>query len=234
LRVSAAHIWQYRFAPGQWALGREYYADIWWQLTSRLILESDLPRLLELLEEPDVKQRFLAIGRIDLASDSKTELLAWPSLEAEFDEGFRDTSASQWEDWFPVPWMPLIGESGYPDHSRSVLMPWPRLFRDWGLQLDLRRGVVNRGEDVLFGLAGWTLGQRALLARQDVLERLLKESGYRLTWFLRGERRAFLNWGSPSSHGPYAWMDYRGVAFLGLDGRVHTAWFVRTPISPKG
>lgn len=227
LRVSAEHSWQHRFAPGQWALDREYYADIWWQLTPRLILDSDLPRLLEMLEEPDVKQRFLAIGRIDPAGDSNTELLAWPFLEAEFGEGFRDTSDSRWEDWFPVPWMPLVGESGYPDNRRDVLMPWPRLFRDWRLELDLRRGVVNRGGEVLFGLAGWVLGERALLARQDVLQQLLEESSYQLTWFVRGERRAFLNWGSLSRDVPYAWMDYRGVAFLGRDGRVHTAWLAR-------
>lgn len=228
LRVSAEHSWLYRFAPGQWAVDREYYADIRWQLTPRLIFESDLSRLLELLDQPDVRQRFLTIGRIDPPQDNLTEILAWPSLTGDFGEGFGDTSESQWDDWFPVPWMPLVGESRYPDYRHAVLMPWPRLFRDWDLRLDLRRGVVEHGEEVLFGLAGWTLGQQALLARQDTLQRLLDQSGYRLTWFLRGERRAFLNWGSLLRDGPYAWMKYHGLAFLGVDGRVHTAWLART------
>lgn len=233
IRVAAEHSWKDQFAPGQWALGREYYADIWWQIMPRLVRSVDFLPLLKFLNRKNVRRSFLQVGRIDPPREAEKEVSAWPLLGGSFDEGFRETTEADTRDgeWFPVPWMPLIGESEYPDHRHSVFLPWPRLFREWDLELDLRKGIVTRSGEVLFGLAGWTFNERALMARLEILQPALDSSGYRLIWFLRGERRAFLRWGTHSPDSPRAWMDYHGIAFLGADGRTQTAWLARSPVA---
>ena len=180
----------------------------------------------------DRKHRIICvgIGRIDPPRAGEIDLTGWSRLQGDFSLGFHDTHDSQWsEEWFPVSWMHLVGKCGDPDRRdehRPVLMPWPRLFREWGLELDLRRGVVCRGQEIVFGLAGWVLGEDALLARLEPLQRLLTESGFRLVWLLRGERRAFLNITVPHE-APTAWVDFHGLAYLGSDGFVQTAWLHR-------
>lgn len=229
LRIAAEHIWEENLAPGQWGINREFHADIWWQIYPRIVASADFPCLLTAVTKPKVLKRLRQKGRFDPPCAREVVLPAWCSLENEFAEGFRDTSKSRWDDWFPVPWMHFVGECGdvdRRDEHRPVLMPWPRLFREWQLELDLRRGVVHRKGEIIFGLAGWVLGQDALLACLAPLQQLLKESGYRLIWLLRGERRAFLNITMPHDN-PSAWVDLRGLAYLGVDSRVQLAWFER-------
>ncbi|KAB0667424.1 hypothetical protein F6V25_01605 [Oryzomonas japonica] len=230
IRVAAEHIWEESFAPGQWGVNKKFHADIWWQISPRLILNSDFPNLLELLGEPEFLKHFREIGRVDLPCARDTELPAWSVLEGAFAEGFIDTSDSHWRDWFPVPWMHFVGECGDSDRRDShgpVVMPWPRLIREWQLELDLRRGVMHKNGEIIFGLAGWILGKDALMARLDPLQRLLMESGYKLIWLLRGERRVFLNLSLPHDD-PSSWVDLYGLAYLGMYGHVQTAWLDRT------
>lgn len=229
IRVAAEHNWEHGFAPGQWGLNRKFHADIWWQICPRLISNEDFPNLLGLLGEPDVLNHLREIGRIDLPRARDIELPAWCALEGEFAEGFNDSSESRWRDWFPVPWMQFAGECGDSDRRDShgpIPMPWPRLIREWQLELDLRRGVLHKHGEIVFGLAGWVLGKDALLARLEPFQRLLAESGYKLIWLLRGERRAFLNISMPHD-APTAWVDHHGLAYLGVDGRVQIAWLDR-------
>ena len=106
-------------------------------------------------------------------------------------------------------------------------LPGPRLVREWDLTLDLQRGVVRQAEDVVFGLAGWLMGEDALFARRDVLLTLLVKHGLTLVWWLRGERRAFVEKIGSSEHPAKVWIDFHGVAYLGRDGRVQLAWLDR-------
>jgi len=69
-------------------------------------------------------------------------------------------------------------------------------------------------------------GDDALFAHKTRLQKLLKESRYRLIWLFRGERRAFLSWGL-SSDKEYSWVDCYAVLFFGLDGNIQTAWYDR-------
>jgi hypothetical protein len=124
----------------------------------------------------------------------------------------------------------LAGECGHPDRKDEhgpVLMPWPRLFRDWGLKLDLQHGVVRHGDTVVFGLAGCVLGEEALFARRDPLMGLLADSGRSLVWWLHGERRASVREFGCSDARSRVWIDSSGVAYLGQDGRVQIAWLSR-------
>lgn len=234
LRIAAENIWTSKFAPGQWSLNQEFHADIWWQIVPALIHAKDLPKLLREIDKPSTQERLAGIGRIDHDRDNDTPLPEWPLLQGCFDRGFEQDAS--YGPWLPVPWMPLVGSSGNPDESDehgSIVVPWPRLFREWGLSMDLRQGVIRRDGKIVFGLAGWTLGEDALFAQMDILQQLLEDSGYALVWWVRGERRAFLNWGQPSEDKLSAWVDSHGVAYLAPDGRVNMAWMSRQQIYPK-
>ena len=235
LRLAAEHIWNYRFAPGQWGLGHEFQADIWWQIWPMLVRTEDMPRLLDELGSKPIQERLAGIGRLDADEDRDSALVDWPERMEIFDRGFGMDSDSRMDAWLPAPWMPMVGACGHPDRRdehRPVLLPWPRLFREWGLTLDLRRGVVLHGSEVVFGLAGWVFGKEALFARIEPLRALLDASGYSMLWWMRGERRAFLNIHYPNDSDA-VWVDYHGLAYLGPDGRVNTAWLERVQRLPR-
>lgn len=225
LRVASEHIWESHFAPGQWGLGNKYHADIWWQITPLLIHASDLPKLLQEIEKPDVLARMAVSGRVDPANDWHIPITQWPALQAEWDNGFGNPSADSWRVWLPVPWREFIGKCGHPDRRDDhapIKLPLPSLFQEWGLELDLRRGVVCYQGQVVFGLSGWVHGEDALFAELDVLQQMLAASKYTLVWWLRGERRAFLNISNPHSNS--VWADYNGLAYLCGNGQVQTIW----------
>jgi hypothetical protein len=226
LKVASEHIWESRFAPGQWAKRKDFLADIWWQITPLLILASDLPRLQQELETLDAQKHMVGIGRIAPANDWHIPISQWPELKADWDDGFCDPSIDSRRVWLPVPWKDFVGECGHPDrrddHS-PVAVPLPSLFQEWGLDLDLRRGVVLYQGQVAFGLAGWVQGEDVLFARLDVLQRLLTVSNYTMVWWLRGERRAFINLSSQDSK-ESVWADYYGLAYLSENGEVQTLW----------
>lgn len=229
LRLAAEHIWQSKFAPGGWGLGNDYFADLWWQCWPMIIHADDLPELLSRLEEPTVQRDLAAVGRIDPANDWHTPLAQWPATQAEWDYDFQVSHPNAWHDfWLPVSWRPLIGECGHPDRRDDhapILLPMPSLFREWGLELDLRRGLVLHQGEPVFGLAGWLGGEGALFANLHKLRGLLDASGYALIWRWCGERRAFMNLGfGGHDEEDFAWADYHGISYLGADGRVQGAW----------
>jgi hypothetical protein len=227
LKLFSEHIWKSDFAPGQWALGRRFYTDIWWQLSPMLIRADELPRLLEALEKSTVQENLKENDRIDLVNDWHMPLTQWPTLVEEWDEGFRETAPRSWGTWLPVSWRPVVGECGHPDRRDEhapVCLPLPSLFQEWNLELDLHRGVVLYQGEPLFGLAGWIFQENALFARVEPLRHLLAASGYALIWCMRGERRAFLNLDDPHGENTSAWADYYGIGYLSSDGRVQTAW----------
>ncbi len=226
IQLATEHSWEDKQAPGLWGAGKCYQADIWWQIWPVLIETKDLAKL----SKSSVQERLAATGRIDGLSDSTTSLTDWPALMGEYDEGLRLDLHSKHDAWLPVPWMPMVARSGHPDRDnehRSVLMPWPRLFREWGLSVNLETGCVMHGEEVVFGLAGWSLGEDVLFARTEPLQRLLTAAGYTVVWLMWGERRAFLDWGNFNREEDRAWVDYHAVGALGDDGRAHGLWFER-------
>jgi hypothetical protein len=228
--VAAEHIWSSPAMPGVWGLNQERDADIWWQLTPALIQSADLPRLLDALERPKVQRKLMGLGRIDLESDWDLQLAEWPRVGGSFDRGPEAGGHSGHDAWLPVPWMHLVGTCGDPDRRDEhgpVILPWPRLFRDWGLQLDLQHGVVRHGDAVVFGLAGWVMGEDALFARSGVLVDLLARSGLSLVWWLRGERRAFVREFGAGEARARVWIDSHGIAYLARDGRAQVAWLAR-------
>lgn len=225
LRVACAHIWDGHFAPGQWGVGNKYHADIWWQITPLLIHASDLPKLLQEIDKPDVLTRMAESGQVDPANDRHIPITQWPTLQADWDDGFCIPSADNCRVWLPVPWREFIGECGHPDRRDDhapIKLPLPSLFQKWGLDLDLRRGVVCYQDQVVFGLSGWVHGEDALFAKLDVLQQVLAASKYNLVWRFRGERRAFLNLSDPHSNS--VWADYNGLAYLSGNGQVQTIW----------
>jgi hypothetical protein len=228
--VAAEHSWSSPALPGVWGLNQERDADIWWQLTPALIWSDDLPELLQSLEQPSVREELTGFGRIDLEGDWDLQLAEWPSVGGSLGRGIEAGDHGGRDAWLPVPWMPLAGKCGHPDRSDEhgpIILPWPRLFQDWGLKLDLEDGVVRRGDIAVFGLAGWVMGEDALFVQRDVLMSLLSDSGLSLVWWIRGERRAYVtNFGSgvPEAR---AWIDSHGVAYLARDGRVQVAWLAR-------
>jgi hypothetical protein len=229
LRLAAEHIWQSKFAPGGWGLGNDYFADLWWQCWPILIYADDLPKLLEKVSKPKVQKDLAAVGRIDPANDWHAPLAQWPATRADWDSGFRKSQPNNWHDfWLPVKWRPMIGECGHPDRRDDhapILLPMPSLFREWGLELDLRRGLVLHQGEPVFGLAGWLCGEGALFANLPRLRGLLDASGYALVWRWCGERRAFMNLGfGGQDEEDFAWADYHGIGYFGADGRVHGAW----------
>jgi hypothetical protein len=227
LRIASEHIWESGFAPGQWGLGHKFHADLWWQITPLLIHSSDLPTLLQEIERPDVQERMAGFGRVDAANDWHLPIAQWPNIEADWDEGLCEPDLDSWRVWLPVPWRELVGECGHPDRRDDhapIAIPLPSLFRGWGLELDLHRGVVHRQGQVVFGLSGWVHGEDVLFAQLEGLQPLLAESGYSLVWWLRGERRAFQNFGISGSDSNSVWADYKGLAYLGRNGKVQTIW----------
>jgi hypothetical protein len=227
LKLFSEHTWKSDFAPGQWALGRRFYTDLWWQISPMLIHADELPRLLEALEKSTVQENLKENGRIDLVNDWHVPLTQWPTLVEDWDEGFCETAPRSWGTWLPVSWRPVVGECGHPDQRDErapVCLPFPSLFQEWNLELDLQRGVVLHQGDPLFGLASWVFQENALFAHVDSLRNLLTASGYTLIWCMRGERRAFLNLDDPHAGNASAWADYHGIGFLGSGGRVQTAW----------
>lgn len=229
LRLAAEHIWQSKFAPGGWGLGKDYYADLWWQCWPMLIYAEDLPKLLEKVSKPKAQKELAAVGRIDPANDWHAPLAQWPATQADWDSGFRKSQPNIWHDfWLPVRWRPMVGECGHPDRRDDhapILLPMPSLFREWGLELDLRRGLVLHQGEPVFGLAGWLFGESALFVNLPRLRGLLDASGYALIWRWCGERRAFMNLGSGGvDEEDFAWADYHGIGYLGVDGRAQGAW----------
>ncbi len=226
LRLASEHVWQSSFAPGQWGLGNKFHTDLWWQITPMLIRASDLSRLLQQMEIPKAQERMAGIGRIDSANDWHIPISKWPELKPDWDDGFCEPSTDSWRVWLPVPWKEFVGVCGHPDwrddHS-PVTVPLPSLFQEWGLELDLRRGVALYQGQVAFGLAGWVHDENVLFARLDILQQLLAASNYTLVWWLRGERRAFVNLSSHDSN-ESAWADYHGLAYLSENGQVQTVW----------
>lgn len=236
LQLATEHCWEDHQAPGQWGIGKSYRADIWWQVWPVLIETHNLPNLCRKLDKLGVQQRLAGTGRIDGPSDSTTSLTAWPDLLGDFDEGFRLGLHSSYGIWLPVPWMHMAAYSGHPDRENEdgpVLMPWPRLFREWNLSVDLEKGCIMQGEEVVFGLAGWSMGQDVLFARPELLLRLLANSAYSLIWLMRGERRAFLDWGNLSSKEDCAWVDYHAVGSLREDARAQILWFQRAMLKSQ-
>lgn len=230
LRVAAEHIWASPSWPGVWGIGQERDADIWWQLTPALVRSTDLPRLLAMVDRPAVRERLEGLGRIDLQGHWDLPLAEWPNLGGYFAEGPKRGDHGGLDAWLPVPWMFMSGKCGHPDRRDEhgpVILPWPRLFRDWGLRLDLQQGVVRRRESVVFGLAGWVLGEDALFARRDMLLELLESSDLTLVWWLRGERRAFVREVGKGEARAKVWIDSHGLAHLGRDGRVSVSWIAR-------
>lgn len=229
LRLAAEHIWQSKFAPGGWGLGKDYFTDLWWQCWPMLIYADDLPKLLKQVSEPKVQNELASVGRIDPANDWHAPLAQWPNIQADWDTGFRKSQPNNWHDfWLPVRWRPMVGECGHPDRRDDhapILLPMPSLFHEWGLELDLRRGLVLHQGEPVFGLAGWLFGESALFANLPKLHGLLDASGYALIWWWRGERRAFMNLGSGGrDEEDFAWADYHGIGYLGSDGRVQGCW----------
>lgn len=227
LRLAVEHIWTSHFAPGQWALGKGYRADIWWQCWPLLIRTDDLPALLRDLRKHPVWEAVVEDGRLDPDEEWDIALSAWPTLDAAWDQGFVTNRNNRFHLSLPVSWRPLIGSCGHPDRRdehRPVLLPVPSLFREWNLELDLRRGLVLYRGEALFGLAGWVHGESALLARQRLLQELLTETGYTLIWWWRGERRGFMDFGTHrQDNEDLAWADYHGIGYLASDGRIQTA-----------
>lgn len=225
IQLVTEHCWVDEHPPGEWGIQQRYRADIWWQIVPFLIETENVSTLLSALDKPAVQECLASIGRIGIASDSNSSLLACADLLGEFDEGFD----MEHDFRLPVPCMPMVASLGDPDRSdehRPVLIPWPRLFRKWGLSVDLERGCVMHGKEVVFGLAGCTLGEDVLFARLEPLQRLLVQSGYTLLWLMRGERRAFLDWGSFSGRNT-AWIDYHAVGALSEDLCAHVLWLKR-------
>jgi hypothetical protein len=229
LRVMGEHVWRAPKAPGAWGLNQERDADIWWQMVPALVESARLPELLSALDRPQTRAKLTQLGRIDLDSDRDAQLADWPGLRGPFDRGL-EAGEHTHDAWLPVPWMHFAGECGSSDRTEEdgpVVMPWPRLFRTWNLTLDLQRGIVRRGEDVLFGLAGWVLHEDALFARRDLLMTILAEHSQTLIWWIRGERRAFVRDIGTSRAHTKAWIDTHGVAYLAADARVQVAWLSR-------
>lgn len=227
LRLAAEHSWTSHFAPGQWALDSRYCADIWWQCWPLLIRTNDLAALLALIRERRVWDAVVEDGRLDPDEEWHVALSAWPSLDAPWDQDFVTNRNNRFHLQLPVPWRPLIGACGHPDRRderRPVLLPVPSLFREWELDLDLRRGLVLSKGEALFGLAGWVHGESTLFARQRPLQDLLLERGYTLLWWWRGERRGSMDFGMHRQEDDdLAWADYHGIGYLGTDGRIQTA-----------
>lgn len=230
IRIAAEHCWTSPKLPGTWGIGQDLDTNIWWQLTPALIRACDLTTLLDSLNETSVCERLEAISRIELEGDWNLQLSEWPGACGDLSKGIDYDGNGGSDAWLPVPWMHLIGECGHPDRSEEsgpTILPWPRIFQDWGLELDIESGVVRQGNTVVFGVASLVMDEKALFAQRDVLINLLEKHNLALVWWLRGERRAFMP--GFSSYAPHAlvWIDSRGVAYLGKDGLIQVGMLSR-------
>jgi hypothetical protein len=223
--VAAEHVWRRPPTPGLWGLKQEQDVDIWWQITPGLIRSEDLPVLLEALQAPDMRQRLIGWGRVDLPSDSDVRLAEWPDLKVDRREvvNFDRTG-------LPVKTLSLAGRCGSPDRQDEegeIILPSPLFFQSWGLTLDLQHDAVRRGDAIVFGLVGRIMGCDALVAQRDALMALLERSQCALIWWLRGERKAAIRRpGAVESEFP-AWVDSYGIAYLAQDGRAQVAWLAQ-------
>jgi hypothetical protein len=226
LRIAADHNWKNDFAPGLWVRGEEFLADVWWQIVPGLIPSEELPMLLEKVHGAVAQSEIAGVSSYSYDRDADTPLADWPLRQVN-----PDASAAQYG--FPqlsVDWTPIAGISITPDGDgeSGTVLPGPRLFQEWGLELDLRQGVVRHKGETVFGLAPWAQGGDALFARTAPLMALLEQYGMTLVWLLVGERRATLDHGNMSGWDRKTWTDMRGIAYLGSDGRVNTACLIRT------
>ncbi len=226
LRIAAEREWKTEFAPGHWALGRDFLADLWWQVYPMLIQTKDLSSLLARLQKKSIQTRMMGNGRIDSFRDWDTSLTQWPELEMDEDEGFCEANERGDNAWLPVAAKHLLGKCGHPDRRDEhapVLLPTPSLFREWGLTLDLANRLVLHKGEVVFGLASGESGSEMLFARVEPLLALLKTAGYALVWIMHGERRAFQDLGGVKKD-VSVWADYCGVGYLGENGFVRMGW----------
>lgn len=225
IRVAAEHTWKSTFAPGYWGVGCDFHADLWMQILPVLIQNSDFNKLLKRIDARAASS-LPSDGRLDFNSEWDVPLAKWPELETDWDCGFStpDTYSSQGR--LPVPFRVFAAECGHPDNEgeqAQLIVPAPSLFREWGLNLELRKSLVKNGKDVAFGLTTALQVKDVLFANVDALRTLLQNSGYRLFWFIRGERRAFEKIEMGGHNGEMVWADYHGLAYLAIDGRVEVA-----------
>ena len=120
-------------AVGYW---KSYRADICGRSGSA-DRETKNPEAVPQLEKPGVQHRLSAVrafasidGTIGLSST--TSLTAWPDLLETPDEGFRLDLHARYDTWLPCAVM-LHGRAVRALEHHPVLMPWPRLFREWDL-----------------------------------------------------------------------------------------------------
>jgi len=225
IRVAAEHTWESTFAPGYWGVGCDFFADIWMQLVPALVQSSNFNKLLERIDA-SATSNLSSNGRLNLNSEWNVPFAKWPELDADWDCGFtiQDTNSSH--ERLPVPSRVFVAECGHPDNEdeqAQFFVPAPSLFREWGLKLELQSSLVRDARDVVFGLTTALQAKHVLFANVDALRTLLNESGYRLIWLIRGERRAFEVIDGGGHKGAIVWADYHGIAYLGLDGRVEVA-----------
>ena len=226
LRFAAEHIWKAEHALGYWGKGQDFHADIWWQMIPVLVNATDLPRLLESVDDPKCQGKLRELGRIDVYSDWNAPLSAWNGITPAWDSGMEDGDSGAINGWLPIPYRPLIAECGHPDRSDEhapIYAPMPSVAREWGLDFRLRDGLLlSKGEPV-FGLASALNARSVLFARAEPLVQLLASSGHSLVWFFKGERRAFLNL-HRTDPVESVWANYYGIGYLTADGRPLVAW----------
>lgn len=220
LYLYASHVWRQSTPPGSWRTNKEFMADIWVQIVPRIIRTEDLPTLMDRMKLKKNQNRVLRWGSIYLPEKWEGTMALWHELKGEFDQGIqmeRNVDA-----WLPVPSMSMLGQCGpcgEDTDSTSVLLPLPRLFREWSLELDISSCCVKHSGNILFGIAG-LLKKNALFAHAERFTELLKKSGYTLVWLVRGERRAFLDIHSASrDYENFVLNDYHHILYLGEDGR---------------
>jgi len=229
IRIAAEHIWNTKFAPGQWGVRQKFMADIWCQVSPRLIRSEEFALMISAFETESAQTHLAGMGRNDLPGDWDTSLTDWPAANDLFDGNFIDTSDDQWGDYFPVPWKWVIGKCGHPDKKdehQPFMIPTPEIFNEWVLSIDTANNTVCKDGKPVFGL----VGDVSIFAHKSRLQELLTGSNYRLIWLVSGERRSFLSWGLLSDQDKVsAWVDIHAVLFLGLDSEIHTAWYRREP-----
>ncbi len=226
LRFAAEHTWKADLALGYWGKGQDFHADIWWQIIPVLVKATDLPHLLESVDDPKCQEKLRELGRIDVFSDWNAPLSAWNGITPDWDSGMMDGDSGAINGWLPVPYRPLVAECGHPDRSDEhapIFAPMPSVAREWELEFRLRDGLLlSKGEPV-FGLASALNTRSVLFARVEPLVNLLASSGHSLVWFFKGERRAFLNL-HRTDPAESVWANYYGIGYLTADGRPLVAW----------
>lgn len=221
IRVFAEHSWETDFAPGHWALGRDFRADLWWQLWPVLIENKDLPSLLASIETADVRAALCGSGRIDPNQNWNVPLAHWPNSQLDWDVGFDKSSDNdRRNNWLPCASRPFVAECGHPDRrdeNAPSVLPVPSLFKELNLQLDFKNGVIRHENEIVFGLTSGPEGRGVLFAKVRPLLELLNSSQCSLVWLIRGERRAFQNL-TGHEDGTTVWADFYGVGLLPQTG----------------